>query len=184
MGGVGAEDIAQLIETYTQQRWKTRGYGSWAAYIAARYGERTTKMPVAERKAAVRAMHAADMSFKAIGIALGVGHQTAYRDIYGRLERDHLGPVCVYMIGSPSFRPVKIGKGYPQERLEAFQTASPFELEVMWARPGGLELEQSLHMCFEPYRVRGEWFEFPAGMDPVRAVSAAADGIRHGFTPA
>ncbi|MGW2938520.1 GIY-YIG nuclease family protein [Streptomyces sp. NPDC001156] len=34
-------------------------------------------------------------------------------------------------------------------------------------------MEQALHARFEAYRVRGEWFEFPAGQDPVALVARA-----------
>ena len=48
-------------------------------------------------------------------------------------------------------------------RIEALQSASPFDLELVWCarcptRSAAFVLERHLHQKFESRRVRGEWF--------------------------
>lgn len=165
--------IGMLIEAHASRAWADLGYGSWNAYIAGEYGKQRFRMPAHQRKTAVAAMSSAGMSLRAIGVALGVDHTTAHLDLVG-LTRPTSEGVCVYLIGSQEFRPVKLGKGYPRERLAYFQTGSPFLLELLWVRPGGAPLERALQERFAEFRIRGEWFEFPDGTDPVQVVSGAA----------
>jgi hypothetical protein len=165
--------VSQLIEAYTSRAWIELGYSSWREYIAGEYSVQQTRMPAPRRKTAVAAMASAGMSARAMGVALGVDHMTAYLDLVGRARPTSEG-VRVYLIGSQEFRPVKIGKGYPRERLTPFQVGSPFLLEVLWTVPGSASLERALQDRFTAFRIRGEWFEFPEGSDPVQLVSCAA----------
>lgn len=67
----------------------------------------------------------------------------------------------VYAIGHPEGF-VKIGRSKdPQQRLNALQTSSPYDLWLVAQLPAddGSSLEAELHDSLEPKRVRGEWFE-------------------------
>jgi hypothetical protein len=88
---------------------------------------------------------------------------------------------CVYVIGSPEFRAVKVGYGFPEERLSSFQTGSPFALELLETFPGGRDLEWALHESFGRYRIRGEWFEFPEGRDVLSVIRAEYEQIKRNF---
>lgn len=62
--------------------------------------------------------------------------------------------------------------------------ANPFPLVVLWQAPGDERLEQGLHARFEPFRITGEWFDFPDDVDPVTAVSQAAERLSAGLVAA
>lgn len=175
MSDPNAIDVDRIIEAYISRSWAALGHSSWEAYITSEYGDRRPEMLLSQRRAIAAKMHDAGLTVRAIGTVLGLHFTTAHRDATGRtrVSREE----SVYVIGSPEFRPVKIGKGNVARRLEWFQTGSPFLLEVLWSLPGGYRLERALHARFKPFRVRGEWYEFPAGVDPVGLVSAAAEEV-------
>lgn len=167
-----AVDVDKAVEAYTSRAWRALGYASWEAYVIGEYGEQGPELPLRQRRAAAVKMHAGGMSVRAIAAVLRLAPSVAHRDATGQIRKSR--EESVYVIGSPDFRPVKIGKGNPERRLEGFQTGSPFLLEVLWSTPGSYDLERSLHTRFEPFRIRGEWYEFPPGEDAVTLVSAAA----------
>ncbi len=79
----------------------------------------------------------------------------------------------VYVIGPPGSGRVKIGTSLnPQKRLKELQTGNPDRLEVLWAAPGGRDLESALHRTFSAYRIEGEWFDFGT-IEPVGAIPRA-----------
>lgn len=181
MPALTEDQVQGIIADYTAGVHITKGYAKWSGYVLSRFGptENRPKLPAYRRKAAVKAMHAADISFDEIAKALGIGYQTAYRDVYGRAARG--ARTYVYVIGSPEFSPVKIGFGYPGERLAACQTGSPFPLQILWTARGGRDLEWAIHEAFQKFRVRGEWFDFPAGKDPVARIAAEAASVVREF---
>lgn len=76
----------------------------------------------------------------------------------------------VYLIGSPESRLVKIGRSDDvPRRLADIQRMSPVPLTVLWATPGGAELEARLHRRFAGHRRHGEWFDF-GDDNPVQVV--------------
>lgn len=80
----------------------------------------------------------------------------------------------VYLIGSSEIRPVKIGvTDNPVARLPTLQTGCPFPLSLIWTVQADSQLEAKLHDYFEPYHLRGEWFDF-GDEDPVALVVSAA----------
>jgi len=79
----------------------------------------------------------------------------------------------VYVIGSPGGSRVKIGTSEDvPRRLAQLQSSSPVELEVLWQKKGGVELETALHRRFKSARAHGEWFDFPNG-DPIATITEA-----------
>jgi hypothetical protein len=80
----------------------------------------------------------------------------------------------VYVIGSRASHAVKIGRSEDvARRLAEIQRMSPVELEVLWQRQAGGDLETALHRRFRALRTHGEWFDFGAD-DPVEVVGMAA----------
>lgn len=72
--------------------------------------------------------------------------------------------------------PIKVGYSvYPPERLAAFQSWSPVELELIASVAGSLKLEAAIHSHFADYQIRGEWFE------PVDALRKLAYQARDGL---
>ena len=57
--------------------------------------------------------------------------------------------------------PIKIGQtGNPYEfRHSGLQTGNPFELKLLLFVPSCKYTEKSIHLRFDKYRIRGEWFE-------------------------
>jgi hypothetical protein len=56
--------------------------------------------------------------------------------------------------------PVKIGwTKNVQHRLHQIQASCPFDLDLLAVREGPKELELAYHRRFDPWRLRGEWFE-------------------------
>ncbi|NUV64300.1 GIY-YIG nuclease family protein [Streptomyces sp. CAI-85] len=165
---------AQVIAAYTSRPWTP---DEWRAHLAETYGKWRPELGRAQRRPVARALHDAGAPWTLIGETLGEHRTTVMRDVVGRARPSSGEASSVYVIGSPDFRPVKIGKGYALERLEMFRCASPFPLELLWSTPGGLRLERALHARFEAYRVRGEWFEFPGDTDPVTAVVEAVEQV-------
>lgn len=72
--------------------------------------------------------------------------------------------------------PVKIGvSNSPNGRLDALQTASPYELELIFyfvapSRQIAFALEQAFLECMGEFRLHGEWFD----LNPGYAVCAMA----------
>lgn len=76
-------------------------------------------------------------------------------------------PVCVpssiYVIGfATGGGPLKVGiADNPPSRLRGLQTASPYELALLFHENVGISaqrLEFAVHWVLEKHRVRGEWF--------------------------
>lgn len=54
---------------------------------------------------------------------------------------------------------IKIGfSKKPRKRLQSLRSGSPFDLKIIAAMPGSLQLERHLHERFKKLRERGEWF--------------------------
>jgi len=69
----------------------------------------------------------------------------------------------VYFLKAERF--VKIGfSNGTSSRLIALQTASPFEINLIGAIRGSLQIEQALHVRFSHLRHRGEWFRETPGL--------------------
>lgn len=55
---------------------------------------------------------------------------------------------------------IKIGKANnPKSRLSGLQTSHHKPLAIISTMPGGLELEREIHVIFDGFRLRGEWFK-------------------------
>ena len=66
----------------------------------------------------------------------------------------------VYFVRNERTRAIKIGRsGSPLDRLAALQTATPDDLSLEGVLPGNSDREAHFHKMFEPYHIRGEWFE-------------------------
>lgn len=86
----------------------------------------------------------------------------------------------LYVIGPDGGNTVKIGvSNKPDRRLRQIQLMSPVPLVIRWSRPGSYDLEDALHNRFAEHRSHGEWFTFPAYMQPVQAVRDAADALQY-----
>ena len=86
---------------------------------------------------------------------------------------------CVYVVGDSDQCIVKIGWSTNlRTRLADLRCTSAFPVTVLWATPGGRELEDALHRRFDDQRFKGEWFDFPDG-DAVAQVKKAVE-ILHG----
>lgn len=71
----------------------------------------------------------------------------------------------VYFIQAGEIGHVKIGHATNvATRLRELQTANSAELRLLRTIAGGFQEEAWFHEYFSHYRVRGEWFEFHAGM--------------------
>lgn len=81
----------------------------------------------------------------------------------------------IYVIGENGSTVVKIGytRDDSTKRMSSLQTGNPQELTVFWSGEGDKALERHLHSTFQPYRVRGEWFDFASLGDPVEAIKEA-----------
>lgn len=68
----------------------------------------------------------------------------------------------VYLIGSRSGRPLKIGvSNNAARRLTMIQTGHPYRLRIIksWdAADGGAKAERRAHKALEAFRLSGEWF--------------------------
>jgi len=92
----------------------------------------------------------------------------------GRSRTGEPRTTCVYAIGDADQRFVKIGYSANMDsRFRSIQASCPLELRILQTWPGGAELEDELHKHFADYRRRGEWFEFPDGLDSVESISMA-----------
>lgn len=81
---------------------------------------------------------------------------------------------CVYVIGTPGSRTVKIGRTINlAKRFADIQRMSPVPLEILWTHPGGHELETNLHRHFKAIRSHGEWFSFEG--NPVELIKSAIE---------
>jgi len=77
-----------------------------------------------------------------------------------RMELEAIGTeCCVYMVGDPRSRRVKIGMAKrAANRISAHRGSSPVPLRVVAIRPGASHLEKALHAHLDQYRLHGEWF--------------------------
>lgn len=67
--------------------------------------------------------------------------------------------MSVYFITARELDMVKIGYAYnPIARYNHLRVASPAELTLEGAIPGGFDKEHELHVRYAKWRVRGEWF--------------------------
>lgn len=92
----------------------------------------------------------------------------AFAEEYARIESGALTPKraqrsaeYVYFLQALIGGPVKIGKAAdPTARLEYFQRAYPYHLQILGVIAGGADhLERELHRRFAASRLLGEWFE-------------------------
>lgn len=81
-----------------------------------------------------------------------------------------------YLIAADGTHLVKIGIAKdPARRLKELQTGQPMTLHLLWSVVG--DYERDLHVHFDAYRVRGEWFDLTPLGDPVEVVTAAVGEI-------
>ncbi len=67
----------------------------------------------------------------------------------------------IYLIKCAKTDTCKIGyTSNPENRLIQLQTGNPFPLELISTIEGGLTEEKQIHSKFEPYRLKGEWFQY------------------------
>jgi len=65
----------------------------------------------------------------------------------------------VYFIQICGNGPIKIGvSDNPDRRLRTLQLSCPYDLQILFAIPGGSVLERQLLQEFSSWRIRGEWF--------------------------
>lgn len=168
----GAGHWADIAQAYRTRSWKQLGYSRWADYVRAEWD--VPRIPSPDRKDIAEYLLGRGLSLTAVAEALRVSCWTVRADLQGpRLPRPRTERM-VYVIGSDEFRPVKIGTGSDlPRRLSDLQVGNPFLLTVRWTVPGDESLERQLHQHFDPYRITGEWFEFPEGEDVVDAISSA-----------
>jgi hypothetical protein len=93
------------------------------------------------------------------------------------LEAIHGRPVTTYLIGIDGLPFVKIGRttGNAKARMLNLQCGQPLELSLLGTWNG--DFESDLHVHFDAYRVRGEWFDLTPLGDPVDVVKAAVGEI-------
>lgn len=82
-----------------------------------------------------------------------------------------------YLLGIEDSPLVKIGHTTvnPKSRMAALQTGLPMQLSLLWFCEG--DFESDLHVHFDAYRVRGEWFDLTPLGDPIEVVKAAVGEI-------
>jgi hypothetical protein len=69
-------------------------------------------------------------------------------------------PGFVYFIQGETGGPIKIGYSDDvKKRLKGLQTGHPDNLKILFAFPGNIDDEKSMHSKFEKHRLRGEWFK-------------------------
>lgn len=94
---------------------------------------------------------------------------------YGIQFQDCLASTYVYFITDGEY--VKIGKGYPSQRINQMQTANARELTTLFSVPvghgQGNRAETVIHHLFRDYLVRGEWYDLTDVID--------ADAFRERF---
>jgi len=72
----------KLLDAWRGRADLALGYDSWDAYCAGEFaGQRMVRLDREQRREIVASMRAEGMSTRAIGSALGVGHQTVQRDL-------------------------------------------------------------------------------------------------------
>lgn len=81
-----------------------------------------------------------------------------------------------YLVAADGTHLVKIGIAKdPMRRLRELQTGQPMDLRLLWSIAE--DYERDLHVHFDAYRVRGEWFDLTSLGDPVDVVKAAVGEI-------
>lgn len=78
--------------------------------------------------------------------------------------------------------PVKIGHSYkPEARIYAYNTMSPYPLEIVALFPGDITIENRFHILFSHLRSHHEWFrsapELEAVIADVQAGTFDADSL-------
>ena len=93
MSPASAEQVTEQIRSVLDRGWQyialaykgraftALGYGSWDAYVAARFGDYRLSVPREHRAEAVAALAGARMSVRAIARLLGVGVGTVHREL-------------------------------------------------------------------------------------------------------
>lgn len=86
------------------------------------------------------------------------------------------GDPHTYLVAAEGSHLVKIGIAKnPERRVKTLQTGQPMDLYLMWSVPG--DYERELHVRFDAYRRRGEWFDLRVLGDPVQVVTDAINEI-------
>ncbi len=66
----------------------------------------------------------------------------------------------VYFAQEERSKAIKIGSSInPAARINQLQAATPERIVLLATMPGGIDLEESLHLRFAKYQIHGEWFE-------------------------
>lgn len=70
----------------------------------------------------------------------------------------------IYVIKTKNLTPAFIKIGFARKsmagRISSLQTGCPHELELIFAKNGGLKEEKELHSKLEKHRANGEWFHW------------------------
>ncbi|MFE9432369.1 GIY-YIG nuclease family protein [Streptomyces sp. NPDC006640] len=92
-------------------------------------------------------------------------------------RRQRAKAASTYLIGIEGLPLVKIGHTTlsPKARMSNLQTGQPLQLSLLWSCE--FDYEAELHVHFDAYRVRGEWFDLTSLGDPVNVVEAAVGEI-------
>lgn len=170
----------RIIDAHNTGMRARLGYATWADYLASEWD--LFALSTSQLKAVSGALRAVGMSGPEVMKIFAAPRQAA------RLADDlaaemRTASTHVYLVGSKDFSPVKIGVGNPQKRLAEFQVGNPFDLELLWTTPGGPLLEKALHSRFNLWYRRGEWFDFPSGVDPVQCVSRTVAALARTAAP-
>jgi excisionase family DNA binding protein len=66
----------------------------------------------------------------------------------------------VYFAQEPYDKAIKIGISHNvRKRIAQLENSMPHNLQIIGMMSGDFAKEQELHMMFEPYRIKGEWFK-------------------------
>lgn len=70
----------------------------------------------------------------------------------------------VYYIQCEGF--VKIGytTGEIKWRMESLRLGNPFPLTLLWAEPGGIDIEKEAHSRWAKFKHRGEWYRLEGAL--------------------
>lgn len=166
----GTECSQQIIHAHNTRLRARLGYATWADYLAGECD--LFALSTSQLKAVGRALRAVGMSGPEVMKILTAPRRAALLAAEACAVSTH-----VYLLGSEEFRPVKIGVGNPGTRLIQLQVGNPFDLEILWTTPGGVLLERALHDRFNLWYRRGEWFDFPDGVDAVQCVSRTVKAL-------
>lgn len=83
------EDFGNLVGlAYRHQAWIALGYASWEELAKVEFSAARFFDSIAARRERVQALIAEGLSTRAIGVVLGIGHATAYRDGVAAVSSD------------------------------------------------------------------------------------------------